>query len=136
MCTRFGGSDFPISFFRKVMASPDVLDVDTLDGPAGSRLGGTTLPAPQSPGDKPDHPEARPGDCSRTRKADRTARAGGRTGEMNGIGVVLLLLLTVTVAGCEAIGTIFEAGIWVGVIMVALVLLVVGFVAAKLRRTP
>jgi hypothetical protein len=55
---------------------------------------------------------------------------------MNGIGVVLLLLLTVTVAGCEAIGTIFEAGIWVGVIMVALVLLVVGFVAAKLRRTP
>lgn len=49
------------------------------------------------------------------------------------IGVVLLAL---SVSACEAIGTIFEAGIWVGVMMVVVVLAIVGFVAAKLRRRP
>ncbi len=33
-----------------------------------------------------------------------------------------LFLATVAMTGCEAIGTIFEAGIWVGVIIVAIVL--------------
>lgn len=55
---------------------------------------------------------------------------------MSGLRLGLLLVLTVGLAGCEAIGTIFEAGIWVGVIMVALILLVVGVVAGRFRRTP
>jgi hypothetical protein len=33
-----------------------------------------------------------------------------------------LFLATVTMAGCEAIATIFEAGVWVGVILVVIVL--------------
>ena len=35
---------------------------------------------------------------------------------------VLLLLSTITLAGCEIIGNIFQAGVWVGVILVVLVL--------------
>jgi hypothetical protein len=34
----------------------------------------------------------------------------------------LLLLSTITLAGCEIIGNIFQAGVWVGVILVVLVL--------------
>ena len=49
------------------------------------------------------------------------------------IGVVVLAL---SVSACEAIGTIFEAGIWVGVMMVVVVLAIVAFIAAKLRRRP
>ena len=48
--------------------------------------------------------------------------------------ISLIVLLAMTLSGCEAIGTIFEAGIWVGVIMVVIVLGLVGFVASKLRR--
>jgi hypothetical protein len=33
-----------------------------------------------------------------------------------------LLLSTITLAGCEIIGNIFQAGVWVGVILVVLVL--------------
>ena len=45
-----------------------------------------------------------------------------------------VLVLALSVSACEAIGTIFEAGIWVGVVMVVVVLAIVGFIAAKLRR--
>ncbi len=47
-----------------------------------------------------------------------------------------VLVLALSVSACEAIGTIFEAGIWVGVVMVVVVLAIVGFIAAKLRRRP
>ena len=47
-----------------------------------------------------------------------------------------VLVLAFSVSACEAIGTIFEAGIWVGVVMVVVVLAIVGFIAAKLRRRP
>lgn len=39
-----------------------------------------------------------------------------------------------TVTGCEAIGTIFKAGVWAGIIAVVLVIAIVGFVAAKVRQ--
>jgi hypothetical protein len=39
-----------------------------------------------------------------------------------------------TTVGCEAIGNIFQAGLWVGAIMVVLILAVIGFIVAKLRR--
>lgn len=35
--------------------------------------------------------------------------------------------------GCDAIGAIFRAGIWVGVLLVVAIVAVVFFVAAKLR---
>jgi hypothetical protein len=50
--------------------------------------------------------------------------------------LILLLLLTLFVSACEAIGTIFEAGVWVGVIMVVAVIALIGFVAAKMRPRP
>jgi hypothetical protein len=50
--------------------------------------------------------------------------------------LVVIAALALSVSACEAIGTIFEAGIWVGVIMVVIVLAIVGFIAAKLRRRP
>ena len=47
--------------------------------------------------------------------------------------IVLLVLVSLTSAGCEVIGDIFKAGIWVGMLMVVIVLALVGFIAAKIR---
>lgn len=48
--------------------------------------------------------------------------------------VLLLVVLAIAASGCQAIMTIFEAGVWIGVIMVLVVLAVIGFVAARMRR--
>jgi len=45
----------------------------------------------------------------------------------------LLVLATLPLAGCELAQGIFKAGVWTGLIMVALVIGVVAFVAAKIR---
>jgi hypothetical protein len=45
-----------------------------------------------------------------------------------------VLLAIVGGAGCAAIGGIFKAGVWTGVIMVVLALVVIGGIAAALRR--
>lgn len=47
--------------------------------------------------------------------------------------LVLLLLSTLMLGGCELIGNIFQAGMWVGVILVLLVLGGIAFLAGKLR---
>jgi len=47
--------------------------------------------------------------------------------------LVLLVLSGLTLTGCEAIAGIFKAGMWTGVIGIVLVLVVVGFIAAKIR---
>jgi hypothetical protein len=47
---------------------------------------------------------------------------------------VLVLAMLATLAGCEAIGTIFEAGVWVGVIIVIAIVAVIALVAGILRR--
>jgi hypothetical protein len=47
--------------------------------------------------------------------------------------LVLLVLSALTLTGCEAIEGIFKAGMWTGVIGIVLVLVVVGFIAAKIR---
>jgi hypothetical protein len=47
--------------------------------------------------------------------------------------LLLVVLAGMTVTGCGAIEGIFKAGVWTGVIMVVLVLVVIGFVAAKIR---
>lgn len=49
-------------------------------------------------------------------------------------GLLLLVLLALTAGGCEAIGTIFKAGVWTGVIGLVVILVVAGFVVAKLRK--
>ena len=45
----------------------------------------------------------------------------------------MLVLLGLTGAGCQAIGDIFQAGMWVGVIGVVLVIAIVGFIASRFR---
>jgi uncharacterized membrane protein YkvI len=47
--------------------------------------------------------------------------------------LALLLLSALSVAGCEVIGDIFQAGVWAGAILVVLVLAVVGFLVTRLR---
>jgi hypothetical protein len=53
---------------------------------------------------------------------------------MRALQVWLLVLLTVTLAGCDAILTIFEAGVWIGVIIVLVILALVAFLVSLFRR--
>ena len=46
----------------------------------------------------------------------------------------LLAVLAIGISGCEVIGAIFEAGVWVGAIIVVAILALVGFAFTKLRR--
>ena len=48
--------------------------------------------------------------------------------------LTLLVILAVSSSGCEVVGGIFKAGMWVGVIMVALILVVVFWIMGKMRR--
>ena len=47
--------------------------------------------------------------------------------------LLLIVLSGVTSAGCEVIGDIFQAGLYVGVFLVVLVVGIVGFLVMKLR---
>ena len=47
--------------------------------------------------------------------------------------LVLLVLASVSVSGCEAIAGIFKAGIWTGVVMVVILIAIIGFVATRIR---
>jgi len=46
--------------------------------------------------------------------------------------LVLLVVASLTLPGCEMIGGIFKAGMWVGVLAVVIVIAIVGFIAAKI----
>ena len=48
--------------------------------------------------------------------------------------LILVLLSTLTMGGCQLIGDIFQAGIAVGVIMVVLIVALIAFVGRKLIR--
>lgn len=47
--------------------------------------------------------------------------------------VLLIVLLAVSAAGCELIGGIFKAGVWVGAIGVILAVVVVVWLVAKVK---
>ena len=47
--------------------------------------------------------------------------------------LVLLVLASVSVSGCEAIAGIFKAGVWTGIVMVVILIALVGFVAVRIR---
>ena len=49
------------------------------------------------------------------------------------IRLLLVLVLAIVTAGCELAGDIFQAGIWVGVIMVALTVGLVLWLVGKVR---
>jgi hypothetical protein len=43
-----------------------------------------------------------------------------------------LLMASLLLSGCEAIGAIFKAGVWTGTIGVIIIILIIIFIAAKL----
>ena len=47
--------------------------------------------------------------------------------------LLLLLLLSLPLAGCELVGDIFKAGAWVGALAVIFVIGIVAFIATKIR---
>jgi hypothetical protein len=47
--------------------------------------------------------------------------------------LMLLVLVTLTVSGCELAGGIFKAGAWVGALAVIMLIAIVAVVAAKIR---
>jgi len=47
--------------------------------------------------------------------------------------LLLLVLVAVTLPGCEVVGGIFKAGAWVGALVVVLIIAIVGILAAKIR---
>ena len=48
--------------------------------------------------------------------------------------ILLIVLLAVSAAGCELIGGIFKAGVWVGAIGIILIVVLLIVVAGKLKR--
>ena len=48
--------------------------------------------------------------------------------------IACLLLIMFTGSSCELIGDIFEAGIWTGVILVVLIVVLVVWLISKVRR--
>jgi hypothetical protein len=47
--------------------------------------------------------------------------------------LLCLVAACISVTGCEVVGGIFKAGMWVGVIMVVLVVAIIMFVMGKAR---
>ena len=56
-----------------------------------------------------------------------------RGGVMTWLRLLLVLVATISLAGCEVVGDIFQAGMAVGVIMVVGVIALIGFLIAKIR---
>ena len=50
------------------------------------------------------------------------------------LSAIMLLALTSMLSSSEAIGTIFEAGVWTGVLVVALVVGLIIFIIAKMGK--
>ena len=47
---------------------------------------------------------------------------------------LLLLSVTATLAGCEMVGEVFKAGMWIGVIVVVAVVALVLWLLRKMRK--
>jgi hypothetical protein len=48
--------------------------------------------------------------------------------------LLLAFVATLSLAGCELIGNVFQAGMWFGIVLVVVVIALVGWVVAKLFR--
>jgi hypothetical protein len=48
--------------------------------------------------------------------------------------VISFLLLAVLLSSCAAIGSIFKAGVWVGVIAIVIVILIIFWIIGKARK--
>jgi hypothetical protein len=50
------------------------------------------------------------------------------------VNILAVLIAALSLAGCEAIGGIFKAGMWVGVLGVVAVVVLIGFVISRFRK--
>ncbi|MDB5901635.1 MAG: hypothetical protein JWM26_513 [Betaproteobacteria bacterium] len=50
------------------------------------------------------------------------------------INILAVVLAALSLAGCEVIGDIFKAGMWVGVLAVVAVIVLIGFVISRFRK--
>ena len=48
--------------------------------------------------------------------------------------ILFIVLLAVSTAGCELIGGIFKAGVWVGAIGIILIVVLIMVVVGKMKR--
>ncbi len=46
--------------------------------------------------------------------------------------IVLLVVLALATSGCQLVGDIFQAGMWVGIIGVVLVIVLIGWVVSRI----
>ena len=47
--------------------------------------------------------------------------------------LVLVVVASISASGCEVIGDIFKAGVWVGALFIVVLIAIVGVIAAKIR---
>jgi len=52
----------------------------------------------------------------------------------SGILVATLFFLITALSGCEVIGDIFKAGVWVGILLVVVVVALILWVVGKMRK--
>lgn len=50
------------------------------------------------------------------------------------IQLIVLVVLAMSMSACEAVGSIFEAGVWAGAVIVIVAAAVIWLIASKLRR--
>jgi hypothetical protein len=50
------------------------------------------------------------------------------------INILAVVVAALSLAGCEVIGDIFKAGMWVGVLAVVAVIVLIGFVISRFRK--
>ncbi len=52
----------------------------------------------------------------------------------NSLIALLLITVSTTFAGCEALGDVFKAGMWIGVIVVVAIIVLVLWLLRKMRK--
>jgi hypothetical protein len=52
-----------------------------------------------------------------------------------GVLIIAIVVIGAMASGCEAIGTIFKAGVWVGAVAVIAAIALVAFIAIKVGRS-
>lgn len=50
------------------------------------------------------------------------------------LNLLMLILASFSLTSCEVIGDIFEAGVWTGVILIALVVIALIYIFSRFRR--
>ena len=60
--------------------------------------------------------------------------SSNNTFHMNKINLAAILFFLITLSGCQAIGDIFKAGVWVGILGVVLVLILIFWLIGRAKN--